>query len=180
VGRRNDVSTDRERDARRRDARRDGGRLRIFSSSPLAVRALPGSRPARGADGSRDEYLLALGKLSPEFEDGQKALDERTAHRLKHHHAVRARGAPSDPEYFFLDRYARATDERGKLFSDKRVATTCVLMIWGAYIEAAASMGHTLWCLMRHPEAAEKVRAERRAAFVAEDLRAARVRLDDV
>ena len=31
-------------------------------------------------------------------------------------------------------------------------------------------MGHTMWCLMRHPEAAEKVRAECRAAFTAEDL----------
>ena len=49
-----------------------------------------------------------------------------------------------------------------------------------AYIEAAASMGHTMWCLMRHPEAAEKVRAECRAAFTAEDLRDARLSLDDV
>ena len=127
-----------------------------------------------------NEGLLALGKLSPEFEDGQKALDELTAFCLKHYRTVRAQGKLTDPEYFFLDAYSRATDERGEVFTDERIATTCVLMIWGAYIEAAASMGHTLWCLMRHPEAAEKVRAECRAAFGAEDLRAARVRLEDV
>ena len=127
-----------------------------------------------------NEGLLALGKLSPEFEDGQKALDELTEFCLKHYRTVRAQGKLTDPEYFFLDHYSRATDENGDVFSDERIATTCVLMIWGAYIEAAASMGHTMWCLMRHPEAAEKVRAECRAAFTAEDLRDARLSLDDV
>ena len=48
----------------------------------------------------------------------------------------------------------------GELFPDDRIATTCVLMVWGAYIEAAASMGHTAWLLLRNPEAAAKVRGE--------------------
>ena len=41
-------------------------------------------------------------------------------------------------------------------------------------------MGHTMWCLMRHPERPRRFRAECRAAFTAEDLRDARPSLDDV
>ena len=42
-----------------------------------------------------NEGLLALGKLSPEFEDGQKALDELTEFCLKHYRTVRAQGKVS-------------------------------------------------------------------------------------
>ena len=47
-----------------------------------------------------NEGLLALGKLSPEFEDGQKALDELTEFCLKHYRTVRAQGKLTDPSTF--------------------------------------------------------------------------------
>ena len=125
-----------------------------------------------------NEGLLALGKLSPEFEGGKKALENLTEFILKHYRTVRAQGKLDDPEYFFLRQYSEATDENGELFTDERVATTCVLMVWGAYIEAAASMGHTAWLLMRNPAAAERVRKESRDAFTADQLRSASITLE--
>ena len=124
-----------------------------------------------------NEGLLALGKISPEFEEGKKALERLTAFVLKHYRTVKAQGKldeddeddSSDNKYYFFKAYSKATDEHGELFSDERIATTAVLMVWGAYIEAAASMGHTLWCLMRHPAAMEKARSEARRAFPEKD-----------
>ena len=46
-------------------------------------------------------------------------------------------------------------------------------MIWGAYIEAAANMGHVLWTLMRHPEALAETRKETRGAFTSADVKTA-------
>ena len=150
---------------------------RSFSSSSAP------SRPKTLMDRmyAYNEGLLALGKLSP----GVRGWPESPgrAHRVLSEtlpHRPRAGQADRPRVLFPRPLFSQATDENGDLFSDERIATTCVLMIWGAYIEAAASMGHTMWCLMRHPEAAEKVRAECRAAFTAEDLRDARLSLDDV
>ena len=53
-------------------------------------------------------------------------------------------------------------------------------MIWGAFIEAAASMGHTMWLLMRNPEKAKKVRAECRSSFTSEELKNGELSLDAV
>ena len=50
----------------------------------------------------------------------------------------------------------------------------------GAFIEAAASMGHTTWLLMRNPEKAKKVRAECRSSFSREELESGKLTLDDV
>lgn len=123
-----------------------------------------------------NEGLLALGKISPEFEEGKKALERLTAFVLKHYRTVKAQGKldeddedDSSDKYYFFKAYSKATDEHGEPFSDERIATTAVLMVWGAYIEAAASMGHTLWCLMRHPAAMEKARLEARRAFPEKD-----------
>ena len=52
-------------------------------------------------------------------------------------------------------------------------------MIWGAFIEAAASMGHTTWLLMRNPDKAKKVRTECRSSFSREELDS-EISLDDV
>ena len=127
-----------------------------------------------------NEGLLALGKISPEFTAGQKALEELQEYCLKHYRTVRAQGKLDEPQYTFLKAYSEATDENGELFTDERVATTCVLMIWGAFIEAAASMGHTMWLLMRNPEKAKKVRAECRSSFTSEELKNGELSLDAV
>ena len=125
-----------------------------------------------------NEGLLALGKLSPEFSGGKQALEDLTEFILKHYRTVRAQGKLEEPEYFFLKQYSEAVDEDGELFTDDRIATTCVLMVWGAYIEAAASMGHTAWLLLRNPEAASKVREECRATLSSQKLRAADINLE--
>ena len=91
-----------------------------------------------------------------------------------------ARRKLDNPEYFFLKQYSQATDENGDLFTDERVAVTTILMIWGAFIEAAASMGHTTWLLMRNPDKAKKVRAECRSSFSREELDSGKLSLDDV
>ena len=44
---------------------------------------------------------------------------------------IRAQGKLDEPQNFFLKQYSEATDENGELFTDDRVATTCVLMVWG-------------------------------------------------
>lgn len=121
-----------------------------------------------------NEGLLALGKLSPEFEEGQKALKTLLEYVEKHYRTIRAQGKlESDERFFFLRQYSTATDENGDLFPDDRVATTAVLMIWGAYIEAAANMGHCLWTLMRHPEALAETKKETRRAFTSADVKSA-------
>ena len=121
-----------------------------------------------------NEGLLALGKLSPEFEEGQKALKTLLEYVEKHYRTIRAQGKlESDERFFFLRQYSTATDENGDLFPDDRVATTAVLMIWGAYIEAAANMGHVLWTLMRHPEALAETKKETRRAFTSADVKSA-------
>ena len=121
-----------------------------------------------------NEGLLALGKLSPEFEEGQKALKTLLEYVEKHYRTIRAQGKlESDERFFFLRQYSTATDENGEPFPDDRVATTAVLMIWGAYIEAAANMGHVLWTLMRHPEAFAETKKETRRAFTSADVKSA-------
>ena len=117
-----------------------------------------------------NEGLLALGKLSPEFEEGKKALKTLLEYVEKHYRTIKAQGKlESDERFFFLRQYSTATDENGEPFPDDRVATTAVLMIWGAYIEAAANMGHVLWTLMRHPEAFAETKKETRRAFTSAD-----------
>ena len=121
-----------------------------------------------------NEGLLALGKLSPEFEEGQKALKTLLEYVEKHYRTIKAQGKlESDERFFFLRQYSTATDENGEPFPDDRVATTAVLMIWGAYIEAAANMGHVLWTLMRHPEAFAETKKETRRAFTSADVKTA-------
>jgi len=112
-----------------------------------------------------NEGLLALGKLSPEFEDGQKALGKLTEFVEKHYRTVKAQGKLDEEHNFFLKQYSTATDEFDTPFTDERIATTVVLMIWGAYIEAAANMGHALWTLMRNPEKLETLKKEVRVVF---------------
>ena len=121
-----------------------------------------------------NEGLLALGKLSPEFEEGQKALKTLLEYVEKHYRTIKAQGKlESDERFFFLRQYSTATDENGEPFPDDRVATTAVLMIWGAYIEAAANMGHVLWTLMRHPEALAETKKETRSAFKSAEVKTA-------
>jgi cytochrome P450 len=92
--------------------------------------------------------LLSLGKWTPEFKSGKKALEELTTYVRDDYRRVKSAGLLDEEErYFFYKRYSEATDEFGQPFDDERIATTCVLMVWGSYIEAAALMGHSLLLL---------------------------------
>jgi cytochrome P450 len=83
----------------------------------------------------------------------------------KHYRTVKAQGKLDEEQNFFLKQYSTATDEFDTPFTDERIATTVVLMIWGAYIEAAANMGHALWTLIRNPEKLETLKKEVRVVF---------------
>ena len=104
--------------------------------------------------------LLSLGKWSSEFKAGKLALEDLTSYVEAHYRGVKARGELDRPEYFFYKQYSQAVDEFGELFSDDRIATTCVLMVWGSYIEAAALMGHACVLLGEHDDARKAVLRE--------------------
>ena len=104
--------------------------------------------------------LLSLGKWSSEFKAGKLALEDLTSYVEAHYRGVKARGELDRPEYFFYKQYSQAVDEFGELFSDGRIATTCVLMVWGSYIEAAALMGHACVLLGEHDDARKAVLRE--------------------
>jgi len=91
--------------------------------------------------------LLSLGKWTPEFKAGKRALEELTTYVRDDYRRVKSAGLLEEERYYFYKRYSEATDEFGQPFDDGRIATTCVLMVWGSYIEAAALMGHSLLLL---------------------------------
>ena len=71
-------------------------------------------------------------------------------------------------------------DEAGAAWSDERVCTACVLMIWGAYIEVASLMVHSVLMLGDQPAgraAAAEILAAAEAAGVAARAGAAGVGL---
>ena len=104
--------------------------------------------------------LLSLGKWSSEFKAGKLALEDLTSYVEAHYRGVKARGELDRPEYFFYKQYSQAVDEFDEVFSDDRIATTCVLMVWGSYIEAAALMGHACVLLGEHDDARRAVLRE--------------------
>ena len=104
--------------------------------------------------------LLSLGKWSPEFKSGRTALDELVKYCENHFRSVVTANELDDPKYFFYKQYSTAKDENGETFSDERIATTCVLMVWGAYIEAAALMGHAFTLLGEHADTRRAVAHE--------------------
>ena len=50
-------------------------------------------------------------------------------------------------------------DETGQLWSDERIATATVLLIWGAYIEVASLMSCNL-ILWERPEVRQRILSE--------------------
>jgi len=107
--------------------------------------------------------LLSLGKFDPTFKRGESALEKLTQYVLAYYLEVKKDDAKLNaPEHFFLKQYSEATDEFGEIFSDERIATTIVLMVWGSYIEAAALIGHSIRILgeKRNADVLKKAKEE--------------------
>ena len=151
-------------------ALRPGADCKRFALRTLFALFLGTTPPPHIVDAMYDYNagLLSLGKWTEEFKKGRAALELLTEYCQSYYQQARAEGQLDEPRHFFLKQYSEATDENGDLFPDDRVAVTVVLMVWGAYIESAAQMGHCIRMLMLHPEAAARVREE-----VAEVLSAA-------
>ena len=84
--------------------------------------------------------LLSLSQWLPSFRRGMAALSflqERMAERL-----ARFRRGELSSTCFSL--FSSNTDEQGLPWSDERITTATILLIWGAYIEVAALMASTL------------------------------------
>jgi cytochrome P450 len=89
---------------------------------------------------SYNDALLSLSKQLPSFKRGEKALAELQQGmqvRLAKHRRGELNGTCFS---IFIDNL----DEQGQPWSDERIATATVLMVWGAYIEVASLMASCL------------------------------------
>ncbi len=89
---------------------------------------------------SYNDALLSLSKQLPSFRRGEKALAELQQSmqaRLAKHRRGELNGACFR---IFKDNL----DEHGQRWSDERIATATMLMVWGAYIEVASLMASCL------------------------------------
>ncbi len=87
-----------------------------------------------------NDALLSLSKQLPSFRRGEKALAE-----LQQSMQVRLakyRGGELNGACFRI--FTKNFDENGVPWSDERIATATVLMVWGAYIEVASLMASCL------------------------------------
>ena len=92
--------------------------------------------------------MLSLGEFDSSFKKGKSALEYLTQYVLTYFREVKADEKKLNAqEHFFFKQYTEATDEFGKKFTDERIATTVVLMIWDAYIEAAALISQSVFLL---------------------------------
>lgn len=103
-----------------------------------------------------NDALLSLSQWLPSFRRGQEALQllrERMGKRLE-----RFRRGELASACFSV--FVSNKDERDLPWCDERITTATILMIWGAYIEVASLMAHTLILSEGQPEVRERILAE--------------------
>jgi cytochrome P450 len=103
-----------------------------------------------------NDALLSLSQWLPSFRRGQEALkllQEQMRRRLERFR----RGELSSPCFTV---FSSNRDEQDLPWSEERIATATVLMIWGAYIEVASLMAHSLILSEGKPEVRERILAE--------------------
>ena len=108
--------------------------------------------------------LLSLSRLLPAFQRGLDALallQQRMAQRLQR---VRQGNLRSTCLPLLLSN----RDEQDRLWSDERVATATILLIWGAYIEVASLMASTLIQSEGRGDVRERILQEAAAAGLAD------------
>jgi cytochrome P450 len=100
--------------------------------------------------------LLSLTQWLPSFRRGLEALtflQETMRQRLERFR----RGALTSTCFSV---FSSNRDERDLPWSEERIATATILMIWGAYIEVASLMAHSLILSEGRPEVREHILAE--------------------
>jgi cytochrome P450 len=100
--------------------------------------------------------LLSLSQWLPSFRRGMEALAflrERMRQRLE-----RFRRQELSSACFSV--FTTNRDERDLPWSDERIATATLLLIWGAYIEVASLMAHSLILSERQTEVRERILSE--------------------
>ena len=105
---------------------------------------------------SYNDALLSLSKQLPSFRRGEKALallQQSMQVRLEKHRRGELQGA-----CFRL--FSENHDENGQPWSDERIATATVLMVWGAYIEVASLMASCLIQTRHDPGVRDRILQE--------------------
>ncbi|MEB3335389.1 MAG: cytochrome P450 [Cyanobacteriota bacterium] len=100
--------------------------------------------------------LLSLSQWLPSFRRGMAALTflrERMGKRLE-------RFQRGDLPSACFTVFSANRDERDQPWSEERIATATILLIWGAYIEVASLMAHTLILSEGNEEVREHILAE--------------------
>jgi cytochrome P450 len=105
-----------------------------------------------------NDALLSLSKQLPSFRRGEKALAElqqSMRRRLERH-----RRGELDGACFRI--FTENLDEHGRPWSDERIATATMLMVWGAYIEVASLMASCLIQTRQRPDVRDRILKEAR------------------
>ena len=105
----------------------------LFAGEPLSSEEIDAFNTYNAA-------LLSLSRRLPSFQRGQAALGFLQRTMLQRLERFRAGDLPSS--CFGL--FSATRDEQDRPWSDERIATATVLLIWGAYIEVASLLASTL------------------------------------
>lgn len=97
--------------------------------------------------------LLSLSTALPSFKRGEAAFIRLQACMGKRLQRFRSGAVQGNAFAVF----STNRDETGELWSDERIATATVLMIWGAYIEVASLMSCSLILCATRPEVREQI-----------------------
>ena len=102
--------------------------------------------------------LLSLSTRLPSFRRGQQALaflQEQMQQRLERFRRGELQGS-------CLAVFSANRDEQDQPWSDERIVTATILLIWGAYIEVAALLASSLILSRDQPQVRERILAEAR------------------
>ena len=105
---------------------------------------------------SYNDALLSLSKQLPSFRRGEKALAE--LQQSMHGRLEKHRRGELDGACFRI--FTDNLDEHGQPWSDERIATATVLMVWGAYIEVASLMASCLIQTRQRPDVRDRILKE--------------------
>ncbi|CAE7632285.1 cyp120 [Symbiodinium pilosum] len=94
------------------------------------------------------------------FGRGFKAKDELVKRLRKQIEDLKRTGQIEEPQYAALRRLMKSKDENGEPWSMDHVATSAMIMVWGAYVELASLLADAIYLTASYPEVREKAFAE--------------------
>ena len=103
-----------------------------------------------------NDALLSLSTALPSFRRGEAALARLQSGMTQR--LARFRSGALQGSAFAV--FSRNRDETGQLWSDERIVTATVLLIWGAYIEVASLMSCSLILCQERPEVRQRILTE--------------------